>query len=348
MGLTDTILPVLSAWSIEGPATSITQLTSGHIHQSYRVDTTTGKVFFLQQINTRVFSHPGTIAETLNLLNRVPFHGKVSALSKYIPTSLGQPYFQDHLGEYWRLLPWIESIDPLDEETEEQKVFRTAEAFGEWTYGVNAAIAPQEITPSLEGFHNLSKVLRRFQTIWNASSGHRKTKASETCARLSEGGHILEVYDQLVDQLPTRIIHGDAKVDNILMDADGHGRSWIIDLDTVMPGYLWMDVGDMIRSMACSTPESSDDLESIHILPERVELILQGYGQGLGELASPQEWESIRSGASCILYEQAIRFLTDYLEGDIYYPTSHEEQNLLRAQNQLLLWENYSAYLAKR
>lgn len=344
MGLTKEIKNILAGWALSGPGIGVTQLQTGHIHQSFQVNTSE-ESYFLQRLNTEVFVDPNIIVANLDELRKVTFYGEVASLPPYLPTAAGQPYFRDSEGAYWRMFPWIDSAPDPGSETRKQRVYRTSNAFGTWTENVNVAIQAERIRHTLPGFHHLTHIVDRFQQAWNASSGNRKLQASETCSRLSEGSFVLDVYKQLVTSLPLRIIHGDAKSDNILTEKGDGNRSWVIDLDTVMPGYLWMDVGDMIRSMACTFPESSEQLDQIHIEPQIVETILEGYYNGIGNLANPLEIESLRLGPCCIIYEQAIRFLTDFLKGDSYYPVSYPDENLVRAQNQLLLWESYWDYL---
>lgn len=328
---------MLDAWALSGPDISVTPIGTGHIHKSYRV-ASPGQAFFLQKLNSEVFPDPEILSSTLAKLGEVNFYGSVSSLPSFLPTIENKPYFTDNASEKWRLFPWISSLAESVNEELGNRVYRTAKAFGIWTATVNQAVKSQAIRPAIVGFHELPSIYSRFTEAWNNSTGSRKHQASETCARLAEGSFVLEIYHRLMRFLPKRIIHGDAKADNILLGVD---QSWIVDLDTVMPGYLWMDVGDMIRSMACSLPESSDQLDEINIVPEVVEQILEGYGQGLGDLANPLEIESLRLGACCIIYEQALRFMTDFLAGDPYYPVSYHDENMVRAQNQLLLWESY-------
>ncbi len=344
MGLTNLLQNVLAAWALTGPDISVSPIETGHINTSFKVKT--GQTaFFLQKLNQEIFPDPDIIASNLEAMGKIAFHGQVSSLPPFLLTSENTPYFVDSEGDRWRVFPWIASFAPKEEESSREKAYRTAQAFGTWTSTVNHAIDLNTISPAIAGFHQLPEIYSRFTEAWNRSAGSRKHLAAETTSRLSEGNFVLKLYQKLVDFLPVRIIHGDAKADNILI---GTEKSWIIDLDTVMPGYLWMDVGDMVRSMACSLPESSDQLDQIRIEPDVVEKILEGYGQGIGDLISPLEIESLRLGPCCIIYEQVIRFLTDFLEGDTYYPVSYPEENLVRAQNQLLLWESYWEYLEHR
>lgn len=337
MGLTKTIKEVLAAWALTGPDISVSPIGTGHIHQSFKVYVAE-KVFCLQKLNGEVFPDLSIISNNLSEIGKVNFFGEVASLPTFIPTLASESYATDSSGESWRLIPWIEISAMPEAQPLPQIAYNTAKAFGAWTSVVNHEVSPEMIRPAIAGFHDLPVIYQHFLEAWNSCAGSRKHQAAETCARLSEGSFVLEIYNQLSLLVPQRIIHGDAKADNILT---GNDQTWIIDLDTVMPGYLWMDVGDMVRSMACSLPESSEQLDQICIIPKTVEFILEGYGAGIGDLANPLEIGSLRLGACCIIYEQAIRFLTDFLNGDRYYPVSYPDENLVRAQNQLLLWECY-------
>jgi Ser/Thr protein kinase RdoA (MazF antagonist) len=144
-----------------------------------------------------------------------------------------------------------------------------------------------------------------------------------------------------------RVMHHDCKISNILFDKETNQVICPVDLDTVMPGKFFSDLGDMIRSMACTVDENSIAWEKINIRPTFYKAILDGYLEGIGNIFTEEEKNNIHYAGLILVYMQSLRFLTDFLNGDIYYKTNYPEQNLNRALNQLILLERLEEFLEK-
>jgi thiamine kinase-like enzyme len=138
-------------------------------------------------------------------------------------------------------------------------------------------------------------------------------------------------------ELPLRVTHNDTKLSNILLDPETGNAVCIIDLDTVMPGSSLYDFGDSIRTGAASAAEDEADLEKVHFLPAMFKAYAEGFIKGTGGALTKKELEMLPDGGYIITFEQAIRFLGDYLNGDTYYHTEYPDHNLVRARTQLKL-----------
>jgi hypothetical protein len=143
-------------------------------------------------------------------------------------------------------------------------------------------------------------------------------------------------------------MHHDCKIGNILFDISTREVICPIDLDTIMPGKYFSDLGDMIRTMACTVDENSRDWEHIDVRPEFYEAIVDGYLHGIGNELMEAERENIHKSGLLMTYMQTLRFVTDFLQGDTYYKTTYPEQNLNRALNQLVLLEKLEDFLAEK
>ncbi|MDP5170949.1 MAG: aminoglycoside phosphotransferase family protein [Bacteroidia bacterium] len=337
MGLRDLPLFLSTFWPETGTWLNASRVGHGHIHLSFRLETEVG-VFFLQQFNSQVFQQPEVVANTLRLIGTLSDTAAIGSLPAWIPTKTGEAYATSGANSLWRLFPWLEHASTPRINTE--AIGKAAFAFGAWTKQVNQLDVSQIQAP-ITGFHHLPASWMAMTSNWNTASGTRKFRASETYTRLGEGAPLLRRYERLTRFLPLRIIHADAKIDNLLFDSVTHEPSFVVDLDTVMPGYLWMDLGDMIRSMACSLPEGDPNISEVAVVPEIMETIFHQYQAAMTGWITEAEQSSLLAGAELILFEQALRFLADFLAGDLYYPISYPEENLVRAQNQLMLWESY-------
>jgi thiamine kinase-like enzyme len=179
--------------------------------------------------------------------------------------------------------------------------------------------------------------------------GLRLMRATHVIAELRQRKYLVDFYVSIKNNpaYPVRLMHHDCKIGNILFDMNTREVICPIDLDTIMPGKYFSDVGDMIRTMTCTVDENSRDWESIDIIPEYYNAIVQGYLDGMGNELTVDEKENIHKSGLLMTYMQTLRFVTDFLQGDTYYRTTYPEQNLNRALNQLVLLEKLEDFLNK-
>jgi Ser/Thr protein kinase RdoA (MazF antagonist) len=175
----------------------------------------------------------------------------------------------------------------------------------------------------------------------------RLLKSTHVIAELRQRKFLVDFYREIQtgDEYKLRVMHHDCKISNILFDKTTKEVICPVDLDTTMPGYYFSDLGDMIRSMACTVDENSTKWEDIDVERKHYNAIVNGYLQSMKEALSSEEQEHIHHSGVFLTYMQALRFVTDFLNNDIYYKTGYPEQNLNRALNQLILLEKLEEFL---
>jgi hypothetical protein len=192
---------------------------------------------------------------------------------------------------------------------------------------------------TIPGFHDTPARLARLEASIARDVRGRVDRAREEIALALRFRSLapLLVTPLRSGAIPMRVAHNDAKIANVLFEAATGRAAMVIDLDTVMPGTPLFDFGDLVRSSVSRAAEDATDLAQVEAEPELYGAVLEGYLSGVGALLNPMERSLLESAGRVITWEQAIRFLTDYLDGDVYFATAHREHNLERARAQLAL-----------
>ncbi|MEN8007698.1 MAG: phosphotransferase [Candidatus Krumholzibacteriota bacterium] len=319
----------------------------GLIHTTWRVDTVQGP-HLVQRLNHRVFPDPIAVAENAAVAARrvdeaLRRRGEADPRKRltFREGSEDRPWLRDDDGDVWRVAALIpDSRPPLC--TNSAEIFDAARLLGQFLELVNEGPGPRprEILP---GFHDTPSRLAAL----------RSSAESDNHGRL---GTCRPEYDRLValaslagslprESLPVRLVHNDAKLDNVLVDTETGKALCVVDLDTVMPGCAVFDFGDLVRSSVTGRPEDEPDPDLITIREDIFHDLASGYLEGAdGWISRPERFQLV-AGAIVITYEQSLRFLADHLGGDIYYPVDEPGHNLRRARAQLSLLE---ALLASR
>jgi len=314
---------------------------SGLINQTFKV-TGNGQDYILQQINGNVFKSPGDIAENSLLLQA---HIKKTQADYLfvapIPAVSGQFLVKSASGEVFRLFPFVKGSQTINYVSLEKEAFEAAKQFGRFTRllkGVEIA----QLKYTLTDFHNLELRFKQFEMAAQDALPERLEQASNEIKEVYKHHPILQTYQLLIsnNEIPLRTIHHDSKISNILFDDQQNGLC-VIDLDTVMPGYYLSDVGDMMRTYLSPANEEEADLSKIHIREHIFNAIYKGYMSEMGNVLSETEKRYFIYSGELMIYMQAIRFLTDFLNNDIYYGTTYAGQNLTRSKNQFKLLNEY-------
>ncbi len=311
----------------------LVEVGDGHIHRTWQV----GATHMLQRLNGEVFRHPERIlanaaALTAHLDRCCAAAGEdpVMRILRHQSTREGARAYRAADGALWRLMPRLPG-STRGRATTSDEIYRAAEAFGRFARDLSG-LDPGAIEPTIPDFHNLASRVGALEAVVGRVAG----------GRLSRVASDLEVLRPMIagfavepEPPPQRLVHNDAKLSNLLW-VDDRVQA-VIDWDTVMPGRLRDDYGDLLRTFATSAAEDEPDLERVEVRWERVEAVTRGYLAGVGDLATPAERENMARRAAEITVEQAVRFLTDYLEDDRYYRVRFPEHNLVRARNQMHL-----------
>lgn len=307
---------------------SVNPVRNGNINESFFVDTGAG-AYVLQRINRDVFADPHAVMSNLLVVHRF-LHGDL------VPTPVRTPdgrwLVEDDAG-VWRLLERVPQADPPSFPTS-GTVGRAGEFLGK-LHARLGTLDPEELSVTLPGFHDPRRRFDQFQKIVAADPQGRAAVAGEEIAMAVAASELVVLAEALVAEVPWRVAHNDAKLDNFLFR--GEDPVAIVDLDTLMPGQWFWDVGDLLRSATATAEEDEPDLDRVDVDLECFASVAAGYGEGVAGVAVASELEAIGAAGSIVTYEQALRFLTDWLAGDIYYRTSRPDQNLDRARNQFRL-----------
>jgi hypothetical protein len=337
-------LPALAArFGLPGRPLRAQPWGQGHIHRSWRLDAGSGS-YLLQEVNRAVFPDVeglmGNVQQAIAAQQAAlgsPAEARRRSLS-LLPAQGGRPWWEDEAGRCWRLFLFIEgsrgpSLPPSPAEAAE-----AAAAFGRFLLAL-APLAPGSLRETLPRFHDLSLRVAQLEEALLAAAPARREAAREALARAARWQAPAQAWIAAAERLPRRPCHNDAKLDNVLFDRSSGEALCVVDLDTVMPGLALFDYGDLMRSAAADLPEDSPDWPRMRLRREVAEALHEAYLRAAQPLLSPAERESLRFGPGWMAYLMALRFLADFLRGDIYYAIRHPRHNLDRAENQLRLLE---------
>jgi Ser/Thr protein kinase RdoA (MazF antagonist) len=320
-----------------------TQLHQGLINNTFIVVTSQGE-FIVQAVNHQIFKDPKAIDDNINHISsyfkkRYPDY----LFTHLVPTSNGATLVEWE-GKYYRAFHKIEGY-ALAALENEQQAYEAANQFGLFTSQLKGYnIGSLKIT--LPDFHNL---LLRYQQFLNAiqnGNAARINESKEAIAFLQNQSKIATQYERFIGhkEVSLRVTHHDTKISNVLFKKEHNGLEkaiCVIDLDTVMPGYFISDIGDMCRTCLCAVSEEEANLDLIQVDAKKWEAIQKGYMNHMQTELSNFEHDHLFFGGTFMIYMQALRFLTDYLNNDTYYGAKYEGQNYVRALNQIRLLEVY-------
>ena len=348
----DEIREVISSFGIP-EYERVRRYGNGHINETYLLERessehgTSGQVpcYILQRINRNVFHHPEEVAEnvwkiTQDLQQAVRAEGgdpSREALTIF-PAKDGKPYVRDRSGEVWRLSLFISGSMSYEIADTPALFGSSGEAFGHFQYLLRG-FDVSGLTETIPDFHNTPKRYQRFEEAVRRDTAGRAAGVSEEIEEIrSRSSDCSILTDQIRSGLLRRsVTHNDTKLNNVLFDRETGRPLCVLDLDTVMPGLAAYDFGDSIRFGANHSLEDEPDLDRVEFDLPLYEAYAEGFLKGSGAIFEERELHSLAWGARVITLEQAIRFLTDYLEGDSYYHTDREGQNLDRARVQIKL-----------
>jgi len=334
---------LFNAFQFEGDLVSMTNYGNGHINDTYRVITTTNQ-YIIQRINHYVFKQPEQLMTNYRLVTdylKTIVDDPLRQTLTIIKTKDGKDLYVSDEGNYYRAILFIDDCICLETMTGPEDFYKTGVSFGNFQTQLSHFDA-SKLYESIPNFHNTPKRLETFKTVLENASEERKEKAKteiEFILNHEKDAHAL--YNM---HLPLRVTHNDTKLNNILFDAKTKKALCIIDLDTIMPGFVANDFGDSIRSGATYSKEDEPNLDVVTLDLPLYEAFFKGFVEGAKTILTKDEIKSLPAGAKTITLEQAIRFLTDYLENDVYYKTDYEDHNLIRTRTQIKMVQEMEKY----
>lgn len=332
-------------FQVEQEVASVEPYGSGHINHTYLAQMSEGKKYILQGINTTIFKDTDQLME--NILNvtsylrqeieRTGGDPKRETLTVVL-TKDGKSYFTDEDGSKWRVYEFIEGAQTFDAVESDEDFYQSAVAFGRFQ-AMLANFPADTLHETIPQFHDTAKRYRDFEKAVEADVKGRAAKVEKEIAFVREhSGEVSMLHDMLAKgELPLRVTHNDTKLNNIMIDADSHKAICVIDLDTVMPGLSAHDFGDAIRFGANTAAEDEPDASKVSLSLKLFEIYVKGFLEGCGGRLTENEIKALPMGAKMMTLECGMRFLADYLEGDVYFKTSREDHNLDRCRTQFAL-----------
>jgi N-acetylhexosamine 1-kinase len=313
-----------------GRVTAVGPFGAGHINDTFLVETAAGE-YVVQRINTAVFPDPEAVNDNIVVVHR---HLRGALMPEPVRTPAGQWLVWDGTGPWraWRRAPGR----PLGSVDASPAALRAAGALLGRFHGLVADLDPDVLTETLPGFHDPGRRLDALRAVIAADPCGRVAAVQDEID-MAQAAESLVAATEITGRVPRRVAHFDAKLDNFLFA--GEDAVALVDFDTVMPGAWFWDVGDLLRSGATTAAEDEPNPERVDVAPERYQAIVDGYHLGLSSagVADPAEFEAVEVAGAIVTYEQAVRFLTDWIAGDVYYRISRPTQNLDRARAQFRL-----------
>ena len=336
-------------FSLDGIFTGYEKINNGHVNSTFTLifeENGKSKKYVLQKVNTEAFKKPqelmaNIVAVTSHIRKKneemnIPWADRGTLT--FLPCKDGKYFFFDEKNQCWRLYDFIDDVYTCNAIEDEQVFCNAGVAFGDFQK-ILSDFDGSTLFETIEKFHN---TVSRFENLKKAieenRSGRLDTVKDEIEFALSHETETHILVD-LIDEgkLPLRVTHNDTKLNNILFDNVSNKGICIIDLDTVMPGLSLYDFGDSIRFGANTAAEDEKDVSKVSLNLELYEAYVKGYLSSAKDALTDLEKELLPFGAKLMTYECGIRFLTDYLNGDVYFHTDYDDHNLVRTRTQFAL-----------
>ena len=338
---------ILSHFAINNEVAEPQPLKIGFINESYivRAKQAGERSYFLQRINHHIFQNVEGLQQNIkkvtdHIRRNLEATGETDIARKVlelVPTKDGKLYYRTPEGNYWRVYVLIENATSQEKLTPESAEL-TGEAFGRFQCQL-ADLPFDELCESIPNFHNIEFRLKQLDEALEADVAGRKAACKDIIDAINSRREEMCLAERLFREgkLPKHINHCDTKVNNILFDEAGRPIC-IVDLDTVMPGYVLSDFGDFMRTAANTGLEDDKNLDNIHVDLNIFEAYARGYLKQATFLTDIEK-ELLPYGCRLLSYMQTVRFFTDWLNGDTYYKIQYPEHNLVRTRAQLRLLE---------
>ncbi|HJR79033.1 MAG TPA: aminoglycoside phosphotransferase family protein [Anaerolineales bacterium] len=350
--------PIAEQFSSLGPVIDVCEFGNGNINDTYLVsidtDSREEKQFVLQRINTRVFKRPMLIMQNMRAFTEhMRRRAREDALAyrwempRVICTKDGADFYLDAEGNFWRAISYVEGAQSFDIIKDAAHAREVGYALGTFHYLIND-LPTDTLADTLEGFHIAPRYLQNFDLV-RSQNGFKFNAEVKYCLNfVAERRSFVNTLESAREQgrLRLRPVHGDPKVNNVMIEETSGRAISLVDLDTVKPGLIHYDIGDCIRSGCNPLGEETEDWEAVHFDPEIGAAILEGYLTQARNFLTEADYEYLFDAIRLLTFELGLRFLTDYLAGNVYFKVKHADHNLLRALVQFRLTESIETHEA--
>ena len=327
---------LLSLYPFKNPIP--TSISNGLINHTWSINDTHNQNYIFQIINTNIFKNPKGIDNNINLITQ---YFKTRFPDYCFPTllpSLKNKTLENIEDTYCRVYYSIPNTFTMQIPNNTEFAKFGAAKFAEFT-NLLKDFSTHKLEITLPNFHNLELIQNKYLLAIQQNNRVRLQQAKSSIELLKQFEWIPSAYSSYINNRDTiiRVIHHDSKISNVLFNQQGAVA--IIDLDTLMPGYIFSDLGDIIRTYTCTYDENYTG--NVEINPTLLDAVIQGYTEPLKDNLTNFEKEHIYLSGYFLIYMQAIRFLADFLQNDLYYKIEHPMHNLDRAINQINLLNSY-------
>lgn len=329
---------------------SYEELASGHINDTYLIKTKSKPYYILQRINHEVFKDvPILIANKVKIsrylqkkLAHLPEEEVKRRVVTFISTKNGTMYHIDKEGNYWNMMLYIDHSKTFEVVDNEKVAYEGGKLFGEFLQ-LTADFDATQLEEVIPKFHDMSFRYAQFEEALKTASKERLENANDYIKKVKELKEEMHILQRLKEtgKIRLRVTHNDTKISNALFNFNDKGLC-VIDTDTVMPGIIHYDFGDAIRTICNTATEDERNLDLVNFNIEYYNAYLKGFLEKMNGALTPLELKYLSLGAKTMIFIMALRFLTDYLNGDIYYKTAYGEHNFDRAKNQFKLLQSFS------
>jgi Ser/Thr protein kinase RdoA (MazF antagonist) len=332
---------------------------NGNINDTYLVSTAADqqnqpeeKHFVLQRINTQVFKQPRLIMQNMrtfteHMRKRAREEGHHWVMPRVISACDGQDFYIDPDGNFWRAISYVYGTRSFETIKDTGIAYEVGYALGTFQYLISD-LSINRLFDTLEGFHITPRYLQNFDQAFS-HNGYKKGAEVNYCLKFIEQrrafGHVLE-HARERGRLPLRPVHGDPKVNNVMIEESTGRAISLVDMDTVKPGLIHYDIGDCMRSGCNPLGEETESWEAVHFDPEIGAAILEGYLTQARNFLTSADYEYLFDSIRLLAFELGVRFFTDYLAGNVYFKVKHPQHNLQRALVQFKLTESIEAHEA--
>ena len=348
---------IYSQFRLDGRVIDCARTGGGHINRTYLVVTAKPHLYILQWLNGKVFKNlTGLMSNVIAVTDYL--HKQVQdprgALT-LIPTLTGEPYLMTPEGDCWRMYEYILDSVCLEAAETAEDLRQSGVAFGMFQNQL-ADFPAATLTETIPHFHDTPDRYRIFREAIHTDAACRLESVRDVVNRYLAHEAEADALHALLrsGELPLRVTHNDTKLTNVMLDDETRQPLCVIDLDTVMPGLAAHDYGDAIRFGASTAAEDEPNLDKVEMSLEMYEAFTEGFLSACGDRLTDKEIETLPLGAKLMTLECGVRFLTDYLNGDVYFATHRPDQNLDRARTQLKLvedmekkWDEMNAVIAR-
>jgi Ser/Thr protein kinase RdoA (MazF antagonist) len=330
---------VISAYFNTSISLKLIPFGNGHIQSTYKVDFDETS-FILQKINAAVFTKPEVLIsnhlKVLEVLGQNPKY----IVPQLLKTKNKKFFYKDEEGGFWRLMEFVANTYSLEKTEKPAQAFEAGKAYG-WFAKIMQKADVGDFEEAIPQFHSLSLRLKQFEdALQNDLALRKESVRDEIDFFLKRKDELLELEKLIINgEIPKRIVHNDTKINNVLFKNEKAVA--VIDLDTTGPGTVLYDYGDALRTIANTADEDEEDLKKVKFSFDNFSGFTKGYLSQTASFLTKSEKENLHLAPVLMTYIIGLRFLTDFLNGDVYFKTSKPKHNLLRSRVQMKLIEKF-------